>query len=203
MRRQEATEDGERENLPSWMFFFLIWLILGNKWRETDDRQAVRNELCFSLLSCCTFSLLAPCTFDKLILLCMNEHNVRVCRAFSQGRAGECGAGVWFESPRCVSRGCFIRDHQQSGLIPPLILCLRFASFPFLTSTSCCLVVCTACCVMKGQSSGKRGSWHGNKVLHISTYLPALKASEVKLVSHSCEDEICERENVDSPSVAE
>lgn len=36
----------------------------------------------------------------------------------------------------------------------------------------------------------KRGSWHGNKVPHISTYLAALEASEVKLVSHSCEHKV-------------
>lgn len=206
MRRQEATEDGERERIfPHECFFFWFGLF----WETNEGKRMTGRQLemsCVSLSSpaarsaCWHLALLTNsyyCAWMSTMSECV-EHSLS-----TQGRAGECGAGAWFESPRCVSRGCFIRDHQQSGLIPPLILCLCFASFPFLTSTSCCLVVCTACCVMKGQSSGKRGSWHGNKVLHISTYLPALKASEVKLVSHSCEDEICERENVDSPSVAE
>lgn len=136
MRRQEATEDGERENLPSWMFFFLIWLILGNKWRETDDRQAVRNELRFSLLSCCTFSLLAPCTFDKLILLCMNEHNVRVCRAFSE-YAGACGRmwsrGLVWIPPLCLAgmlhqRSSAVRPHSS----PHPMSVLRLLSIPHL-----------------------------------------------------------------------
>ncbi len=42
----------------------------------------------------------------------------------------------------------------------------------------------------KANQVEKRGSWHGNKVLHISTYLTALEASEIKLESHSCEDKV-------------
>lgn len=85
--------------------------------------------------------------------------------------------------------------HQRSSAVGPRpsASCLCLVGFLFFAFTSCCLVVCATCCVMKGQSRGKRGSWHGNKVLHISTYLPALKASEVTLVPHSCEDnKMCE-----------
>lgn len=78
-----------------------------------------------------------------------------------------------------------IISSQPSALSASLIGTLSPSQcIQFYVSTFCCLIVWAACCVMKGQSSGKRGSWHGNKVLHISTYLPALKASEEKLVSH-------------------
>lgn len=89
---------------------------------------------------------------------------------------------LWFSSFAFLLRDASLKiiRHHTLSLLPHFSDVIHSYA-----SASCCFIVCATCCVIKGQSSGKRGTWHGNKVLHISTYLPALKADEAKRVPRS------------------
>lgn len=110
----------------TWGFFWF------GPFRETNEGNRMTGRwlvmsFCFSLSS-----LLAPWTFDTLsftVILCLNEHIVWICRARCEHARVSKEQGFGLGLPLCLV-GCFIKDHQQSSLIPPLMPCLCFISFP-------------------------------------------------------------------------
>lgn len=72
---------------------------------------------------------------------------------------GEYGSQFRFESFFCVS--CYTSSKiisSQVSSLPSSQITSPSQCIAFFPSTPCCHIVCTACCVMKGQSSGKRAS---------------------------------------------
>lgn len=138
--------------------------------------QAGRDQLLFifSLLSSCTCRPLGTLDFCCTLFYC---HIVHEWTQHLNMSSMLC-MNMWVNVKQGFSLRRSALPTSRIGALSP------FQCVLFFVSTFRCHIVCTACYVMKGQSSGKRGSRHGNKVLNISTYLAALKASGVKLVSH-------------------
>lgn len=111
--------EGERDNFSTWGFFWF------GSFRETNDgkwmtgRQLVLScfPAFFSLLSCMC-GLLAPWTFNTLQFQWHIVHEWTQCLSM-QGSMGEYVVSFWFWVMLLCLVGCFIKDHQQSGLIPP------------------------------------------------------------------------------------
>lgn len=128
---------------------------------EMDDRQADGDEffpLLFSLSSPPARALCWPLALfilSALLLHCARMDTMSELPVSMQ----RCTRGIRSTVSVRVILLCGTL-HQRSSAVGPPSSPRVCASSPFssLPPFSCCLVVCTTCCVMKGHSSGKRGS---------------------------------------------